>query len=105
MDLHPWRDTELQATGSSPAVPLLEKAATEAQLPLPPETIVIADYGSSEGRNSLNPLGAAVRVLRSRIGSDRAISVVHTDLPGNDFTALFCVLSAEKRVSAASAAQ
>jgi hypothetical protein len=30
--------------------------------------------------------------LRERIGPDRAISVVHTDLPDNDFTALFQTL-------------
>ena len=89
------RSSRVQATGSSPAVPLLEKAAREVQLPLPPEPVVIADYGSSEGRNSLVPLGAAIRVLRNRIGPDRAVSVVHTDLPGNDFTALFRILASD----------
>jgi hypothetical protein len=57
------------------------------------EPIVIADYGSSEGHNSLVPIAAAIRVLRGRVGSQRAISVVHTDLPGNDFSALFQILT------------
>jgi hypothetical protein len=77
----------------SPAVPLLEQAAAAVPLPNAPEPIVIADYGSSDGRNSLAPLAMAIRRLRERIGSERAVSVVHTDLPANDFTALFQTLA------------
>ena len=58
-----------------------------------PEAIVIADYGSSEGHNSLAPMSAAIHALRARAGRDRAISVVHTDLVGNDFNALFRTLA------------
>ena len=54
-----------------------------------PETIVVADYGASEGRNSLLPIASALRALRPRAGAGRAINVVHTDLPDNDFSALF----------------
>jgi hypothetical protein len=54
-----------------------------------PEAIVIADYGLSEGHNSLAPMGVAIRSLRDRVGPEREISVVHTDLPGSDFSALF----------------
>ena len=89
------RSSRVQAAGSSTAVPLLERAAREVDLPLPPEPVVIVDYGCSEGRNSLVPVGAAIRVMRDRIGQNRAISVVHTDLPGNDFTVLFGVLSSD----------
>jgi hypothetical protein len=87
------RASQVQASGASPAVPLFERAAAEVPLVAHPETIVIADYGASEGRNSLVPLGAAVRVLRARAGSTRAIMVVHTDLPTNDFTTLFRTLT------------
>jgi hypothetical protein len=86
------RSSRVQAAGSSPAVPLLEKAAQQVSLAASPEPIVIADYGSSEGRNSLAPLSVAMSILRERIGQTRAISVVHTDLPGNDFSALFQTL-------------
>ena len=58
-----------------------------------PEAIVIADYGSSEGRNSLAPMTIAIGRLRDRVGPNRAIAVVHTDLPGNDFNALFETLA------------
>ena len=35
------------------------------------------------------PIRAAIDGLRERAGQERAISVVHTDLPDNDFAALF----------------
>jgi len=81
--------SRVQAGGLSPAVPLLEHAAQTAALPEAPQSIVIADYGSSQGHNSLAPMGAAISALRERGGAERAISVVHTDLPRNDFAALF----------------
>jgi hypothetical protein len=83
------RSSRVQAAGLSPAVPLLERAASVVSLSNAPEAIVIADYGSSEGRNSLSPMTVAIGALRERVGPNRAISVVHTDLPGNDFSALF----------------
>ena len=89
------RSSGVQAAGSSPALPLLEAAARRMPLPAPPAPIVIADYGSSEGHNSLAPIAAAIRTLRDRIGAERAISVVHTDLPGNDFSGLFQTLASD----------
>jgi hypothetical protein len=87
------RSSRVQAAGLSPAVPLFRRAAGAVPLTGASEPIVIADYGSSEGRNSLVPIAAAIRVLRDRAGPERAISVVHTDLPGNDFSALFQTLT------------
>lgn len=86
------RDSQVQAGSLSPALPMLERAVTMAAVPSEPQPIVIADYGSSQGQNSLAPVLAAIRVLRQRIGRDRAIMVVHTDLPENDFTVLFQTL-------------
>jgi hypothetical protein len=83
------RNSRVQAATLSPAVPMLERAATA--VPVPPESqpIVIADYGSSQGKNSLIPVRTAIQALRERIGKNREVSVIHTDLPENDFTALF----------------
>jgi hypothetical protein len=86
------RSSQVQAAGLSPAVPMLERAAREVPLPAGRQPIVIADYGSSQGHNSLAPIGAAIDVLREQAGRERAISVVHVDLPGNDFTELFATL-------------
>jgi SAM dependent carboxyl methyltransferase len=86
------RNSQVQAGGASPALPMLERAVRAAMAPLEPQPIVIADYGSSQGHNSLAPLTAAIRILRQRVGHERAITVVHTDLPENDFTVLFQTL-------------
>ncbi len=88
------RSSRVQAAGLSPAVPMLQRAAQTAALSVA-QPIVIADYGSSQGRNSLAPINAAIEVLRQRIGSDRPISVIHTDLPQNDFSALFQTLNTD----------
>jgi hypothetical protein len=89
------RSSRVQAAGLSPAVPLLGHAARTVALSAAPQPIVIADYGSSEGHNSLDPLVVAISVLRERVGPERAISIVHTDLPDNDFSALFRMLTTD----------
>jgi hypothetical protein len=80
------------AGGGSLALPYLEKAAQFCALPSSSNPIVIADYGSSQGKNSLSPMRAAIRCLRRRVGEERAIMVVHVDQHANDFNILFDVL-------------
>jgi hypothetical protein len=89
------RGSRVQGASSAPALGLLEAAAQAVPLPDPPAPLVIADYGASQGRNSLAPIGSALAELRRRAGPDRAVSVVHTDLPGNDFSALFETLESD----------
>ena len=89
------RSSAVQAAGLAPAVPWLTEAGKLVPLGPPDVPLIVADYGSSQGRNSLGPLGAAIGVLRERAGADRPISVVHTDLPGNDFSALFQTVAAD----------
>jgi hypothetical protein len=83
---------KLQASGGAFALPHLENAARTIALDADSQPIVIADYGSSQGRNSLLPVRVAIEVLQARLGSDRPIFVYHEDLPANDFNALFEVL-------------
>jgi len=89
------RSSRVQAGGSQPAVPLFEKAAQLASLPEAPEAIAIADYGASEGHNSLAPMAVAIAALRKRVGPQRPISIVHTDLPGSDWIGLFQTLQSD----------
>jgi hypothetical protein len=86
---------KLPADGAVLALPLLEKAIRNLEVESSEEPIVIADYGSSQGKNSLNPMKAAIKGLRKRIGPDRAIAVFHIDQPSNDFNSLFEVLHAD----------
>jgi salicylate 1-O-methyltransferase len=85
--------SRLQAAGLRPAITLFEQAASAVPLPAPPQPIVIADYGASTGHNSLLPLGAAIAVLRKRTRPEHSILVAHTDVPDNDFTAMFTTLA------------
>jgi salicylate 1-O-methyltransferase len=85
--------SRLQAAGLRPAIELFEHAAAAVPLPRPPQPIVIADYGASTGHNSLAPISAALPVLRGRTRAEHSILVVHTDVPDNDFTAMFTTLA------------
>lgn len=85
--------SRLQAAGLAEATTLFEQAADVVPLPRAPQPIVIADYGAATGHNSLVPITAAIRRLRGRTRSEHAILVAHTDVPENDFTALFTTLS------------
>lgn len=86
------RHASIPAGGARLALPLLEQAARKITLEASERPMVIADYGSSQGKNSLAPMRAAIRALRARVGPNRAISVVHIDQAANDFNTLFDVM-------------
>lgn len=83
---------KVPAGGGDLALPYLEEAARSCTLLPGTDPIVIADYGSSQGKNSLAPMRAAIRCLRTRVGSERAVMVGHIDQYANDFNTLFNVL-------------
>ena len=83
------------AGGAALGVPLLEKAVQNLELDPGEQSIVIADYGSSQGKNSMLPMQVAIQGLRRRAGANRAISVFHIDQPSNDFATLFAVLGTD----------
>jgi hypothetical protein len=91
----PWYSaaSRLQAAGLRQAITLFEHAAEVVPIPRSPRPIVIADYGAGTGHNSVLPIGAAISVLRKRTRPEHSILVTHTDLPDNDFTALFRTLA------------
>jgi SAM dependent carboxyl methyltransferase len=89
------RYAKLPAGGGALAMPLWEKAVRSVELETGERPIVIADYGSSQGKNSLAPMRVAIRTLRERLGPDRSISVFHIDQPSNDFNSLFEVLDTD----------
>jgi cyclopropane-fatty-acyl-phospholipid synthase len=85
------RNSDLQLAGIGLALPFLKEAALSISLGSD-EPLVIADYGSSQGRNSMLPMGLAIDALRARAGSERIVEVIHTDQPSNDFASLFTAL-------------
>lgn len=79
-----------QGSAGDLGIPLLERAA--AAVPLPAAgPFGIADFGSSEGRNSMGPMAAAIATIRGR-AADVPIAVTHTDVATNDFSSLFALL-------------
>lgn len=77
-----------QAASAAFALDLVREAARSA--PVGPDgSVTVVDYGASEGRNSLAPMGAAVDAVRTVRGGEQQVWVVHTDLPDNDFSSLF----------------
>jgi hypothetical protein len=86
------RHAASQAAGGALALPLLEMAVQAVSLDDGDRPIVIADYGSSQGKNSLAPMRAAIAALRQRLSQRRPICVVHVDVAENDFSTLFDVV-------------
>jgi hypothetical protein len=88
------RNAKIPAGGGALALPFLERAAERVNIDgdLP---IVVADYGSSQGKNSLIPMRAAIARLRNRAARERPILIYHEDRPSNDFNSLFEVLDAD----------
>jgi hypothetical protein len=89
------RHAKLQAEGIALALPYMERAVAAMVFDSESRPIVIADYGSSQGKNSLPPIGLAVSMLRRRLGRDRPIMVCHIDRPSNDFNSLFELLDTD----------
>jgi S-adenosylmethionine-dependent carboxyl methyltransferase len=88
------RHSLIPSGGGALALPHLKGAVAEASLDPFDRPIVIADYGSSQGRNSLAPIRSAIDGIRTRVGPDRPILVYHADQPSNDFNSLFELLDA-----------
>jgi S-adenosylmethionine-dependent carboxyl methyltransferase len=84
-----------QAAAAALATPLLEKAVGKMRLDPEDQPIVIADYGPSQGKNSLGPMRIAIENLRRRLGPSRPIVVFHIDQPSNDFNSLFEALNSD----------
>jgi SAM dependent carboxyl methyltransferase len=88
------RHSLIPSGGGALALPHFKRAVADTPLDPFDQPIVIADYGSSQGRNSLAPMRSAIDGIRMRIGPDRPILVYHVDQPSNDFNSLFEVLDA-----------
>ena len=84
------KHSSAQAAGIERMLALLEAAANAVGVG--DESLVIADYGASQGRNSMVPMRLAIETLRAKHGVAKPVLVYHTDLPSNDFTSLFKAL-------------
>jgi hypothetical protein len=87
------RHSAMQAVGVSRALSLWAGACQSVQVG--EEPLVIVDYASSQGRNSMSSVRTAIETIRSRCGVEKLVEVIHTDLPSNDFSSLFTALEQE----------
>lgn len=87
------RNSTMQAASNERAMTHWQAALSN--VPVGPENIIIADYGCSQGRNSLKPMDLAIETLRRHAGSSRPVEIYHNDLPSNDFSSLFQVIAEE----------
>lgn len=86
------RGAVVQSAQAVALIPLLEAAVRRIPVDQVGPPLVVADFGCSQGANSMAPMRAAIAALRERAGGDRPICVVHNDLPGNDYASLFTLL-------------
>jgi hypothetical protein len=93
-----------QTAAASAAGRFLERAVDNLVLDQGAEPIVIADYGSSQGKNSQGAMRAAIRTLRPRLEAAHPIFVYHIDQPSNDFNSLFENLAASESYARSDAA-
>ena len=81
-----------QAQGIGSVLPLFEQVVRDTAIDDGDRPVVIADYGSSQGKNSLAPMRLAIQTVRARLGPSRPVVIYHIDQASNDFNALFKVL-------------
>jgi hypothetical protein len=80
--------------GGALALPHFERAIADVPLDPVDQPVVIVDYGSSQGLNSLAPMRLAIASVRQRSSAVRPILIYHIDQPSNDFNTLFALLDA-----------
>jgi gibberellin A4 carboxyl methyltransferase len=84
------RNSAPQMSAIDHVLPWLEDTVSALPLGGGTGTIGLADFGCSEGRNSIAVMRELIPTIRKR--TQRHILTVHSDLPTNDFSALFVSL-------------
>jgi SAM dependent carboxyl methyltransferase len=80
-------NSDLQKAGIDQFIPIWRDLVESINLGA--NDAIIADYASSQGKNSLSPINIAVDSILSKNPKPTCISVIHIDLPSNDFSSLF----------------
>jgi hypothetical protein len=89
------RHSAPQWAATEAVLPWLEEAIAAMPLADLPATIGIADFGCSEGRNSIRVLQRLIPAIHAR--TPRPIQTIHSDLPTNDYTGLLRNLRSDGR--------
>jgi gibberellin A4 carboxyl methyltransferase len=89
------RHSAPQMSAIDHVMPWLEDAIGGVPIDDVAPTLSLADFGCSEGRNSIAVMRRLILLLRRRTG--RHIQTIHCDLPTNDFSSLFVGLRPDGR--------
>ena len=84
------RHSSPQMAAIDAVLPWLLEAVGNLRLGSKPGPVVIADFGCSEGRNSIAATKRIIEAVGDRHG--RSIQTIHSDLPTNNFNQLFANL-------------
>jgi hypothetical protein len=91
-------NSSFQRVTMEAVVSWMQEAVAGMTLPDEPAPIHIADYGCSEGSNSIAAVGHVVEALRRRRAT-QPMAAIHADLPSNNFNQLFRNLHDPARTS------
>ncbi|MER8186859.1 hypothetical protein [Kitasatospora sp. NPDC094015] len=80
-----------QHAGLAAAQGMLDRALRAVPLPAEGRAFRVADLGCAAGTNAMEPMARTVAAVRAR-RPGMSVQVTHTDIPGNDFGALFATL-------------
>ncbi|WP_431683513.1 hypothetical protein [Kitasatospora sp. KL5] len=86
------RHAAAQHAGAQAASAMLGRALAAVPVPGDGRAFRAADLGCASGANALEPMRQVVAAVRGRDGSV-PVWVTHTDIPGNDFNALFATVT------------
>ena len=86
------RHSRVQHRAGDYGMPLLHRALEAVALPQGGMPFRVADLGVAAGTNSLDPMRAVVEQIRKRTGGNTPVTVVHTDIPANDFNTMFATV-------------
>jgi hypothetical protein len=87
------RHSALQESAIHQVMPLWRSVVEKT--PARSDSFVLADYASSQGKNSLPPINQALDQILQRSPTPASLEVIHTDLPSNDFSSLFAMLETD----------
>ena len=83
----------LQMAAIELSLPFIQQAIDVLDLTSSSTPLMIADFGSSQGLNSIYAMKKIIEYLRMSKKVDRQVIIVHNDLAGNDWTQLFEMLN------------
>lgn len=82
------RNSSFQRVSMEGVIDWGTQALSQMELPPSPQPITLADFGCSEGANSIVAMGRLVDAVRQRC-PEQPICAIHCDLPSNNFNQLF----------------